>query len=77
MRKKLAVTQERYKKYPNQRRRELALDVGDKILLKVKPMKATIRFGKKIKITFEVHWPLRDIEKISMVAYRLALSPEL
>lgn len=77
MRKKLAMTQERYKKYPNHRRRELEFDVGDKILQKVKSMKAIIRFGKKEKLRLRYIGPFEILEKISVVVYRLALSPQL
>ena len=50
---------------------------GDFVFLKVAPLKGVMRFGKKGKLNPRYIGPFEIIERIGMVAYRLALSPEL
>ncbi|XP_054812274.1 uncharacterized protein LOC129313304 [Prosopis cineraria] len=50
--------------------------VGDKLFLKVSPMKGVMRFGKKGKLSPRYVDPFEILERIGAVAYRLALLPE-
>ena len=49
--------------------------VGDKVFLRVSPMKAMMRFGKKGKLGIRYVGPFEILERIGKVAYRLALPP--
>ena len=53
------------------------LKLGDKVLLKVSPMKGVMRFGKKGKLSPKYIGPYEILERIGEAAYRLALPPEL
>ncbi|XP_021763996.1 uncharacterized protein LOC110728660 [Chenopodium quinoa] len=48
---KIQAAQDRQKSYADLKRREEEFEVGDKVLLKVSPMKGVMRFGKKGKLS--------------------------
>lgn len=50
IRAKLKAAQDRQKSYVDLRRRPVSYGVGDKVLLKVSPMKGVMRFGQKGKL---------------------------
>jgi hypothetical protein len=51
--------------------------VGDNVFLKVSPTKGIFRFGKKGKLSPRFIVPFEILEKVEVVAYRLALPPNL
>ena len=51
--------------------------VGEKVLLKVSPMKGVMRFGKRIKLSPRFIGPFEVLQRIGEVAYKLALPPSL
>nr|XP_009787887.1 PREDICTED: uncharacterized protein K02A2.6-like [Nicotiana sylvestris] len=51
--------------------------VGDKVFLKVSPWKKIMRFGQKGKLSPRFIGPYEILERIGLVAYKLALPPEL
>ncbi|KAL5544957.1 hypothetical protein UlMin_008741 [Ulmus minor] len=51
--------------------------VGDLVFLKVAPMKGVMRFGKKGKLSPRYIGPFEILERIGIVAYKLALPSEL
>ena len=51
--------------------------MGDKVFLKVSPWMKVLRFGKKGKLSSRFIGPYEVLERIELVAYRLALPPEL
>ena len=59
------------------RRKDLEFDVGDKVFLKVAPMKGVMRFEKKGKLSPQFVGPFEILERVGVVAYRLALPPSL
>nr|XP_009792468.1 PREDICTED: uncharacterized protein LOC104239522 [Nicotiana sylvestris] len=61
----------------NVRRRDLEFDVEDWVLLKVSPMKGTMRFGKKGKLSPRYVGSYKIIPRIGRVAYDLDLPSEL
>ncbi|KAA0067060.1 pol protein [Cucumis melo var. makuwa] len=71
------TTQSRQKSYADVRRRDLEFDVGDKVFLKVAPMKGVLRFERRGKLSPRFVGPFEILERIGLVAYRLALPPSL
>ncbi|XP_062075731.1 uncharacterized protein LOC133779845 [Humulus lupulus] len=69
--------QERLRKYADRHGRPLAFEDGDKVLLKVAPLKGAMGFGKKGKLSPRYIRHFEIVEKISVAAYRLALLPAL
>ena len=57
--KRMLTAQSRQKSYADVRRRKLKFNVGDKVFLKVAPMKGIMRFGKKRKVESTLHWIIR------------------
>ena len=74
---KLKASQDRQKSYADQHRRDMEYEVGDKVFLQVSPWKGIIRFGKKGKLSPRYIGPYEILEKVGLLAYRLALPPEL
>ncbi|XP_052187706.1 uncharacterized protein LOC127798285 [Diospyros lotus] len=70
---KMRISQSRQKSYADQRRRNLEFLVGDKAYLKVSPFKSVIRGKRKGKLSPRFIGPYEILEKIGLVAYRLAL----
>ena len=77
IRKRMLTAQSRQKSYADTRRRDLKFEVGDKVFLKVAPMKGVMRFGKKGKLSPRFVGPFEVLEKIGVVAYTLAFPPSL
>ena len=50
IRNRLQTAYSRQKSYANNRRRDLEFEKGDKVNLKISPMKGVVRFGKKRKV---------------------------
>ena len=73
----IKTAQSRQKSYADQIRRGLEFEVGDHVFLKVSPMKGVSRFGKKGKLVPRYIGPFETLERVNLVAYRLALPPEL
>jgi hypothetical protein len=59
------------------RRRNLEFAKGDKVFLRVAPMKGVTRFGKKGKLNPRYIRPFEILERVGSVAYCLALPPRL
>ena len=59
------------------RRRPLEFEVGDHVFLKVMPKRGVVRFGKRGKLSPRFIGPLKILEMVGTVAYRLALPPSM
>ena len=59
------------------RRRPLEFEVGDHVFLKVMPKRGVVRFGKCGKLSPRFIRPFEILERIDIVAYRLALPPSM
>ena len=74
---KMKESRDRQKNYADKRRRPLEFQVGDKVFLKVSPMRGVIRFGQKGKSAKRFVGPFEIKSRIGDVAYRLVLPPQL
>ena len=77
IRKRMLTAQSRQKSYADVRRRKLEFNVGDKVFLKIAPMRGVMRFGKKGKLSPRYIGPFEILERIGDLAYKLALPPSL
>ena len=59
------------------KRKDNEYEVGDKVFLKVSPWRKVVRFGKKMKLSPRFISPYEILERIRLVAHRLALPPKL
>ncbi|KAL4017147.1 hypothetical protein IC575_024822 [Cucumis melo] len=57
--------------------KDLEFEVGDKMFLKVAPMRGVLRFERRGKLSPRFVGPFEILERIGPVAYRLALPPSL
>ena len=74
---RLKATSDRQKSYANLKRKDIEYEVGDKVFLKVSPWRKILQFGKKGKLSLRLIEPYEILERIGLVAYRLALSSKL
>nr|GEW68352.1 reverse transcriptase domain-containing protein [Tanacetum cinerariifolium] len=65
------------KSYANVRRKPLEFQIRDRVMLKVSPRKGVIRFGKQGKLNPRYIRPLKILDRIGRVAYKLELPEEL
>ncbi|KAK1564440.1 hypothetical protein Q3G72_003286 [Acer saccharum] len=77
IKERLRAAQSRQKSYADHRRRDLEFEAGDFVFLKVSPWKGVFRFGKKGKLSPRFIGPFEVLERIGIVAYRVALPPNL
>ncbi|XP_057550621.1 uncharacterized protein LOC130828676 [Amaranthus tricolor] len=69
--------QDRQNIYNDNHRRKLEFEFGQKVFLKVSPMKGVKRFRVKGKLSPKFIGPFEILRRIGEVAYELALPPEL
>ena len=74
---RLKAASDRQKSYANLKRRYFEYNMRDKVFLKVSPWRKILRFGQKGKFSPRFIGPYEILERISPVAYQLALPPEL
>ena len=77
IRQRLLMTQSRHKSYVDVQHRPLEFEVGDHVFLKVTPKRGVVRFGKRGKLSPRFIEPFEMLERVSTVAYRLALPPSM
>ena len=77
IKERMLPTQSWQKSYADPKRRDVEFSVGDKVFLKIAPVKGIVRFGKKGKLSPRFVGPFEILEKVWKVAYRLALPPSL
>jgi hypothetical protein len=77
IRQRLKEGNDRQKSYADAKRTPREFTVGDKVLLRVKPQKSTIKFGKNAKLAPRYVGPFEVLEVVNPVAYRIALPPAL
>ena len=67
----------RKKSYADHWRRDLEFEKGDKVYLKISPMKGVVRFVKKGKLTPPYVGPDEILKRVGKVSYELKLPSEL
>uniref|UniRef100_A0A1S4C764 RNA-directed DNA polymerase homolog n=1 Tax=Nicotiana tabacum TaxID=4097 RepID=A0A1S4C764_TOBAC len=77
IRQRLLTTQSRLKSFADKGRRELMFTIGDKLFLRVSPMKGVMRFGKRDKLSPMFIGLYEILDRVGAVAYRLVLPLEL
>ncbi|KAL0558790.1 hypothetical protein IC582_003372 [Cucumis melo] len=77
IRSRMHTAQSRQKSYADVRRKDLEFEVGDKVFLKVAPMRGVLRFERRGKLSPRFVGSFEILEQIGPVAYRLALPPSL
>ncbi|KAA0060413.1 pol protein [Cucumis melo var. makuwa] len=77
IRSRMHTAQSRQKSYADVRRKDLEFEVGDKVFLKVAPMRGVLRFERKGKLSPRFVGSFEILKRIGTVAYRLALPPSL
>ncbi|KAL9244386.1 hypothetical protein vseg_018166 [Gypsophila vaccaria] len=70
---RMKVAQDKQKSYADLYRRSNEFQVGEKVLLKVLPMRGVMRFGKRGKLSQKFIGPYEILEHVGEVAYRLSL----
>ncbi|GJX61464.1 hypothetical protein Tco_0294364 [Tanacetum coccineum] len=73
----MQATQDRQKSYADQKRKPMAFEDGDRVMLKVSSWKGVVRFGKRGKLNPRYVRPFRVLAKVGKVTYRLELPQEL
>jgi hypothetical protein len=73
VRENLKIAQSHQKSYADKRRRELTFAVGDRVYLKVSPLRGTKRFLVKGKLAPRYVGPYPITRRIGSLAYQLAL----
>ena len=77
IRENLKVAQSRQKSYADNRRRDLAFEIGDFVYLKVSPIRGLRRFKLKGKLAPRFIGPFKILDRRGEVAYHLELPPQL
>jgi hypothetical protein len=74
---KMKASQSRQKSYHDKRRKDIEFQVGDHVFLRVNPVTGVGRALKCRKLTPRFVGPFEIVEKVGVVAYRIALPPSL
>jgi hypothetical protein len=77
IKERMSAAQSRQKSYADNRRWPLEFTVGDRVFLKVSPMRGVIRFGKKGKLSPRFVRPFEITQRVGKLAYKIALPPDL
>ncbi|KAJ4981741.1 hypothetical protein NE237_032578 [Protea cynaroides] len=74
---RVKTAQVRQKHYADNRRRDLEFMVGDKVFLKVSPVRGLKWFGRKGKLCLRYVGPYEILSRCGKVVYQLALPPAM
>ncbi|GKB23660.1 hypothetical protein Tco_0863061 [Tanacetum coccineum] len=77
IKERLKAARDFQKRYADNRRKPLEVEVGDQLLLKVSPWKGVVHFGKKDKLAPRYVGSFEILKRIGPIAYRLRLPQEL
>jgi hypothetical protein len=71
----MKISQDREKSYANRKRTPREFNTGDHVYLIVRPRKSSLRMGACAKLTPQYFGPFEVLDRVGLVAYRLALPP--
>ncbi|XP_070042896.1 uncharacterized protein [Nicotiana tomentosiformis] len=74
---RVSIAQFREKNYSDRKVRDVAFIEGEKVLLRVSPMKGVMRFGKMDKLIPRYIGPFEVLERVGEMSYILSLPPNL
>ncbi|GJY21203.1 putative reverse transcriptase domain-containing protein [Tanacetum coccineum] len=77
IKQRMQVARNRQKSYADLKRKPMEFQVKDKVMLKVSPWKGVLHFGKRGKLNRRYVGPLKVLEQVGSVAYKLELPQEL
>ncbi|GJS13758.1 putative reverse transcriptase domain-containing protein [Tanacetum coccineum] len=77
IKQRMQATQDRQKSYADQKRKPMAFEDGDRVMLKVSSWKGVVRFGKRGKLNPRYVRPFRVLAKVGKVTYWMELPQEL
>ncbi|XP_042410560.1 uncharacterized protein LOC122000054 [Zingiber officinale] len=77
IKERLKTAQDRQKSWADLKRRPVEFKIGDKVYIKISPMKGVVRFNKVEKLNPRYVGPFEILEKVGSLAYRLALPPDM
>ena len=75
--KRLLETQIQQKSYVDKRQRPVEFEAGDHVFLKAMPKRGVVKFGKQGKLSPRYIGSFEVLERVGIVAYRLALPSSL
>nr|GEX92004.1 putative reverse transcriptase domain-containing protein [Tanacetum cinerariifolium] len=73
----MQAARDRQKSYADLKHKPMEFQIGDRVMLKVSPWKGVVRFGKRGKLNPRYVRPLKVLDKVGTVAYKLELPQEL
>ena len=71
----MRIAQSRQKVYAEHRHRPLEFSIGDKVFLKISPIKEILHINRKSKLNLRFVRLFQILERVGWVAYRLDLPP--
>ena len=77
IRQRIRTAQCRQKSYANNWRKDLEFEIGDKVFLKITPLKTSLMAEKRKKLQPRFVRPYKGIQRVGNVAYKLELSLSL
>ena len=73
IRKRLLTAQSCLKNYADRRKHHLEFTIGNHVFLKASPKRGLMHFGHSDKLTPRFIGPFKNLDRVGVVAYRLAL----
>ncbi|GJV96520.1 putative reverse transcriptase domain-containing protein [Tanacetum coccineum] len=77
IKQRIQAAHDRQKSYADLKRKPMEFQVGDRVMLKVSPLKGIVRFRKRGKLNPRYVRPFKVLEKVGSIAYKHELPQEL
>nr|GFC35296.1 putative reverse transcriptase domain-containing protein [Tanacetum cinerariifolium] len=77
IKQRIQAARDRQKSYADLKCKSMEFQVVDKVMLKVSPWKAVVRFGKRGKLNPRYVGPFKVIERVGSIAYKVELLEKL